>query len=386
MQSPDELRTALTSAGIMDGPDWKEAESLLAPGASSRDEAPPSQSPAMSFLFEQAGQIARAGTTVLILGESGVGKSRLARSIHLQSPRRAGPFVTVSCGSIPETLLESELFGVEKGAFTGAIKSRQGRFQQASGGTIFLDEIGEVSPAIQVKLLRVIQERKIEPLGSGREIEVDVRLVTATNRNLENDVRVGRFRDDLYYRLNVVPLTMLPLRERKNDILPLARYFLERFNRRENRRFSFEGTDIPDILTRYSWPGNIRELENCLERILVLSRGDELNTADFPPRILEEVNYKPPRAAVLEGPRASTAQKTGDDPESANDFPSLKQIERAHIMAALERARGNVHRAAGLLDIHRNTLARKLETLEIDPVAFKKKTTRASGRGGEQTN
>ena len=367
----DRLKTTLLERGLLDAPDWKEAEALLG-AESAGDEAPPSRNPAMQALFAQASQIARTDTTVLILGESGVGKSRLARAIHRESPRRDGPFVTVSCGSIPETLLESELFGVEKGAFTGAIKSRQGRFQQAHGGTIFLDEIGEVSPAIQVKLLRVIQEKRIEPLGSGQELEVDVRLVTATNRDLEKDIKAGRFREDLYYRLNVVPLTLYPLRERKEDILALARYFLERFNRREKRQCTFEGTDIPDVLTRYDWPGNIRELENCLERILVLSGGDLLSTDDFPPRILQEINYRPARRPARP-PESSPAPDAEIPANTGDSFPNLKQVEQDHIIAALQRARGNVHKAAGLLDIHRNTLARKLEALGIDSSAFKNK-------------
>jgi len=369
----EELGRYLTQNGILDAPDWKEAQNLLkADVEEDPQSAPDSSSPSMQAIMDTALKVASTDTTILILGESGVGKSRLARSIHTHSPRRNAPFVTVSCGSIPETLLESELFGVEKGAYTGAVRSREGRFKKADGGTIFLDEIGEITPAIQVKLLRVIQEKKIEPLGSSQEETVDVRLIAATNRNLEQDVKSGRFREDLYFRLNVVPLTMLPLRERREDILPFVGFFLKEYQKRDGQEFVLEDA-LKDILGRYSWPGNIRELQNCIERMSVLSRNGHLRAADLPPRILEETGYRAESRPipVLKGPQSQASPAMGDLPASDGSFPSMQRIEEHYIKLALQASSGNIFRAAAMLQIHRNTLSRKLDELGIDPSAFK---------------
>lgn len=378
----DDLRELILERGFMDPPDWREAEQLLGGAQSSSEEtAPDSRNGRMQEIYQTAMRVAATDTTVLVLGESGVGKTRLARLIHDHSSRRAGPLITVSCGSIPDTLLESELFGVEKGAYTGAVRSREGRFQRADGGTIFLDEIGELSAALQVKLLRVIQEKKVEPLGSGEELTVDVRLITATNRNLEDDIEAGRFREDLYFRLNVVPLTMLPLRERKEDILPLAEFFLRKFSRKDGVIYRMDSPEVRAVLQRYQWPGNIRELENCVERLAVLSGDGILKVADFPSRVLHESGYKPGIRPVEVVPKdAAAVVQAQSAPETApvsversDRFLTMKEMEHRHILSALERAKGNVYRAAGLLKIHRNTLARKLDEMNINPAEFKKR-------------
>ncbi len=373
-----ELEESLLGGQYLELPDWKEAKPLLHSGPESEEEVPPeSENPVMIDLLETARKVAVTDTTILILGESGVGKTRISRMIHMNSPRRNGPFVTVSCGSIPETLLESELFGVEKGAYTGAVKSREGRFQKAHTGTIFLDEIGELSPGLQVKLLRVIQEKKIEPLGSSEEILVDVRLIAATNRNLEEDVAKGRFREDLYFRLNVVPLTMLPLRDRKEDIIPLTRYFLSQYRNSSAQPLELEEGALIDVLKRYSWPGNIRELQNCMERMAVLARGGKLRATDLPPRILNETKYRPEEEKPAR-PAVTAAKPHEIDEDSLpilndTEFPSMRRIEEHYIKLALKSSSGNIYRAAEMLKIHRNTLSRKLEELGIDPGEFKNK-------------
>jgi transcriptional regulator with PAS, ATPase and Fis domain len=382
----EELRERILASGIMDPPDWREAMRHLMSTAQGERTPPESFNSLMLQIQQTALKVAGSDTSILLLGESGVGKSRLAARIHRESPRRAGPFVTVSCGSIPETLLESELFGVEKGAYTGANKSREGRFARADGGTIFLDEIGELTPPLQVKLLRVIQEKKIEPLGSSAEIDVDVRLITATNRDLEEDVNSGRFRKDLYFRLNVVPLVLLPLRERTEDIPPLVAYFVERFASKNGIRVEALDPRILDIMTAYSWPGNIRELENCVERLIVLSRDGVLSPDDFPPRILKESGSvrSPTRPAArsaptaeVDGPGASGGPPGSPESEARADraeperFLTLRELEERHIKDALTRSRSSINRAATLLGIHRNTLSRKIEEYGIDPVRFK---------------
>ena len=355
----DELRQRLFERQLIDPPDWAEALPLLTEpeGARNSGEPPESRNAAMHAIQDQAGKIAPNDTTVLLLGESGVGKSRLALYMHHHSHRRQWPMVTVACGSIPDTLLESELFGVEKGAYTGANASREGRFQRAHRGTILLDEIGELTAPLQVKLLRVLQERRVEPLGSAAEIEVDVRLIAATNRDLEADVRSGRFREDLFYRLNVVPLELPPLRERREDILPLTQFFVDRFSRQRGLAYDASDPRLQTLLVEYEWPGNIRELENCLERLAVLSRDGRLNADDLPPRILRE--FRPTAVGSKPGPR----------PEG---FPSLRELERDHIVRALTSSNGNVQKAARMLEIHRNTLSRKLDEFGIDSASFKK--------------
>ena len=224
----------------------------------------------MRLVFEQVRQVAKWNTTVLVRGESGTGKELIANAIHYNSPRANGPFIKLNCAALPDSLLESELFGHEKGAFTGAVSQRKGRFEQAHGGTIFLDEIGEISPAFQAKLLRVLQEGEFERVGGAKTQMVDVRVVAATNRNLESEVQAGRFREDLYYRLNVMPLQMPPLRERTEDIPELARFLVGKIAKNQGRELEIEDGAL-GLLMRYDWPGNVRELENCLERAAVMS-------------------------------------------------------------------------------------------------------------------
>ncbi len=371
-ESVEGLREAVLTDGMMDPPDWREAMRHLKTTGTGERQPPESLNAEMLQIQQTALKVAGSDTTILLLGESGVGKSRLAARIHRESPRRNGPLVTVSCGSIPETLLESELFGVEKGAFTGANKSREGRFARADTGTIFLDEIGELTAPLQVKLLRVLQEKKIEPLGGSGEMDVDVRLIAATNRNLEDDVRDGRLREDLYFRLNVVPLTLLPLRERREDVAPLTGYFIERFAAKVGVRINEVDPRISDIMMKYSWPGNIRELENCVERLIVLSRNGKLSPEDFPPRVLKEIGGVPAlKPAKGPGGDRRPAFADGEDEDPASRFPDLREMEARHIERALKRSRASIHRAASLLGIHRNTLSRKLEEYEIDPSRFK---------------
>jgi len=356
--SHEELKQILIGENYIDPPDWNEAQELLS-GKERDERAPETRNPIMKRLMETALKIAVSDSTILILGESGVGKSRLARLIHQHSARSFAPFVTVSCGSIPETLLESELFGVEKGAYTGAVRSREGRFSRADGGTIFLDEVGELTPALQVKLLRVIQEKKIEPLGSDRELDVNVRVVAATNRDLLEDVRSGSFRKDLYFRLNVVPLVIPPLRERTEDILPLADFFVDRISSRGKVRYRITTDAIKTKLLHYSWPGNIRELENCLERMCILSEDGKLAEKDLPERVEEELKHNRSSKSPLLSP--------------SNPNRSLEDVEKNHIEAVLAFTRGNLQKASEILEIHRNTLKRKLDQLGIDIKKLKKK-------------
>jgi transcriptional regulator with GAF, ATPase, and Fis domain len=247
------------------------------------------QSTTLASVFKMLGKVAPTDSTVLVTGESGTGKELLVRALHVNSSRAAKPLVPINCGAIPKELLESELFGHEKGAFTHAIRSRPGRFELADGGTVFLDEIGEMDLSLQVKILRVLQEKEIERVGGNGVKKVDVRLVAATNRDLENEVAAGHFREDLYYRLNVIPLHLPPLRERGSDVLLLARNFLERFCEKKSRALLKLSPAVEKILTAYDWPGNVRELENVMERLSILADGDVVQPADMPSKILEKL-------------------------------------------------------------------------------------------------
>ncbi len=303
-------------------------------------------SPAMVRLLETVAQVAPSEATVMITGESGTGKELVAASIHHNSPRRKGPFVKVNCAAITETLLESELFGHEKGAFTGADRRKEGRFVQADKGSLFLDEVGEMSISMQVKLLRVIQERELTRVGGDQTIRVDVRLITATNQDLAHMVSQGTFREDLYYRLNVVEVKTPPLRKRREDIPLLAEHFLTHFaekNRKSASRFSPRAMDL---LIRHPWPGNVRELMNTIERAVVLSRGDCLVEEDF---------------AFL-----SPGQWKTDDPATVADL-SLAAIEGQAIVRTLESTGGNKSEAARRLGITRKTLRDKLKKLDHSP-------------------
>jgi len=300
------------------------------------------RSEAMAKLLDLVAQVAPSEATVLLNGESGTGKEIIAAAIHYNSLRKDGPFVKINCAAITETLLESELFGHEKGAFTGADRRKEGKFRQASGGTILLDEVSEMSLAMQVKLLRVLQEREITRVGGEEVIPIDVRVITATNRDLVREIAAGRFREDLYYRLNVVTLQVPPLRERKEDIPLLAVHFLKEFaekNRKEIKGFTPRALDR---MLRYSWPGNVRELMNTVERGVVLSRSDYLDESDLSPILL---------------PKDTPEERI----EPAGAGASLEVVEKATILKTLEEAGGNKSEAARRLGITRRTLHQKLK-------------------------
>jgi two-component system NtrC family response regulator len=298
---------------------------------------------AMKELLETALRVAGSDATVLITGESGTGKEVLARLIHRNSTRSSESFVAVNCTAIPENLIESELFGHTRGSFTGAIKNRKGRFQTAHQGTLFLDEIGELAPEMQVKLLRALQEKKVEPLGSDHSEDVDVRIIAATNRNLENDIRTGRFREDLYYRLSVIPLHLPPLRDRSEDIPALVRHFLRKNDAPADVAFSREAIKKMQL---YSWPGNIRELQNVVERCVILRKTDLIDAEDIQlpdsrPAVANEIFHIPP------------------------DGISLEEVEKGLISKALQMSKGNRSQAARLLKIPRHVLIYRLEKFDL---------------------
>ncbi|HGY92816.1 MAG TPA: sigma-54-dependent Fis family transcriptional regulator [Planctomycetes bacterium] len=300
----------------------------------------------MAEILETVDRVADSQATVLVIGESGTGKELIARSLHEQGPRREGPYVRVNCAAIPENLLESELFGHEEGAFTGAVARRRGRFEIADRGTIFLDEIGELPLHVQPKILRALQEREFERVGGDETLHVDVRVVAATNRDLSAMVREGTFREDLFYRLNVIPIVIPPLRERMDDVLPLARHFLGKYCEKNGRSLGDLNEEACRRLLSYSWPGNVRELENCIERAVVLARGETLSPEDF----------------VF----------TGDEKESGiagtfellmNTDLGLEDLERKLILMTLERCSGNVSKAARSLRLTRRTLQYRIEKI-----------------------
>jgi DNA-binding NtrC family response regulator len=303
----------------------------------------------MQEALNLVGRVAPSPATVLILGESGTGKELIARALHFSSPRADRPFVKVNCAALPENLLESELFGHEKGAFTGAMARRIGRFEQAHGGSIFLDEIGDLSPSLQMKLLRVLQEKEFERVGSNQTIRSDVRVMAATNRNLEENIRKGTFREDLYYRLNVVTISLPPLRERREDVLPLVDHFLKKYNRENQKTIAALSKEARDLLLRYDYPGNVRELENIVERAVVLARDSTLTMQDLPANLQEGR-----REAGLE---ASTGGES---------LPRrLEGIERQMISRALERNGGVQTKAAEELGISERVLRYKLKKYKI---------------------
>lgn len=300
-------------------------------------------------------KVSRSDATVLITGESGTGKELVARAIHRQGARARQPFVTVNSGALPEGLLESELFGHTRGAYTGAVTSSLGRFRIADGGTLFLDEVGNMSPAMQVKLLRVIQEQEFSPVGSSDLVKVDVRLITATNLDLEEAVRRGGFREDLYYRLNVIEVALPPLRERREDILPLARHFLARVAETGRKKELKLSPGAVAVLEGYHWPGNVRELQNAMERASVLSEEDTISESDLPVRI--------------SGPVAARPAGVPFTPAGGASLPRmLEEIERQNIVEALERFGGVRSRAAEYLGMKRTTLLARMSSLGIvDP-------------------
>ena len=294
-----------------------------------------------------AEQVAPSNTTVLILGESGTGKELLARAIHLNSPRSRGSFVTINCAALPENLLESELFGYEKGAFTGASERKKGRFEVADGGTLLLDEIGRMALPLQAKILRVVQEKEFDRLGGTKTVRADVRIIAATNQDLKAQIDDGRFLEDLYYRLTVFPIVIVPLRDRREDILPLARFFLERFCAEMGKKVPRIAPETEQALLKYPWWGNVRELQNYMERSVILLQGDTLTTD-----LLPEVFRRP--AAEEKSPTDALFQLP---PEGV----SLETLERSLLAQALERTGGNKTAAAGLLGLTRATLRYRLE-------------------------
>ena len=302
--------------------------------------------PHMVEILGTVGKVATTSATVMIYGESGTGKELIARAIHRLSPRGTKPFVEVHAGALPETLLESELFGYEKGAFTGAVAAKPGRFEMANGGTLFLDEVGDISLGVQVKLLRVLQERRFERLGGTRSIDVDVRVVAATNRDLQQLIADGSFREDLFYRLNVVPITLPPLRQRSGDVPRLVAHFLEKYNAGTKTI----GNDAMEALVRYPWPGNIRELENTIERIVILSASDEVGLDDLP-------------AEVRSGNAPSASKTHGFElPEDGID---LEEVELHFIEQALERTGGNAAKAAKLVGMSARTFEARSQRLGL---------------------
>jgi two-component system response regulator AtoC len=299
------------------------------------------KSPKMRQIIELIGVVAKSNTTVLITGESGTGKELVARAIHSQSRRRDRPFVAVSCAALPESLLSSELFGHEKGAFTGAHIQRKGKIEFANRGTLFLDEIGEMSANIQVHLLRVLEEKEFARVGGNELVRADVRIISATNKDLRKAVASGQFREDLYYRLNVVNIELPPLRERKEDILLLARHFLKKFAQENQKALSGLSREVSDFLLKYQWPGNVRELENTIERAVILAKGRYIDTD-------------------------SLLQRASASGTSALPGTSLKEIERNHIMGILNQTSGNYTEAARILGISRATLYHKVKAYGLD--------------------
>ena len=358
-----ELQTALEQVQILQKK--LEAENLYLQEEISKDhnfEEIVGNSRALVEVLRRVETVATTDSTVLIMGETGCGKELIARAIHSHGSRKHRPLVKLNCGAIPTGLVESELFGHMKGAFTGALERRTGRFELADGGTLFLDEISELPLETQVKLLRVLQEHEFEPLGSSRTIRVNVRIIAASNRDLEKAVQEGRFRADLYYRLNVLPIVLPPLRQRRSDISLLTSFFVERFARQFGKQIIGVAQDTMDILSRYDWPGNIRELQNVIERAVVLSRSPILRLGrDLLPSLSDEpVAADAPVSDVSSNVRASADDVTGY---------SLERVEKQHILSVLgqtewviEGPRG----AAKILDLHPNTLRSRMKKLRIE--------------------
>jgi DNA-binding NtrC family response regulator len=299
----------------------------------------------MLEIYKAIASLTNSKSTVLIMGESGTGKELVARQLHLNSPRREKPFLAINCGALTETLLESELFGYQKGAFTGAVSNRPGLFDEADNGTLFLDEIGDTSPAMQAKLLRVLQEQEIKRVGGTKPIKIDVRLIAATNRDLEAMTKEGKFREDLLYRLSVITLHLPPLRDRREDIPALISHFFKKHCTNSGRN-PIISQEVMDALINYDWPGNVRELENAIERLCQFSKGGIITLADLHPKM------------AVRGP---------SPPQSLfEDFPTIEELERRYLNLVLEKTKYNKSQAAEILGIHRTTLSRMAERLSID--------------------
>jgi Nif-specific regulatory protein len=309
----------------------------------------------MRAIYDQIAQVADSTATVLIRGESGTGKELVARAIHFGSGRRNNPFISVNCAALPENLIESELFGHEKGSFTGAAQQRKGRFELANGGTLFLDEIGDISPAVQVRLLRVLQERAFERVGGDRTLTVNVRVIAATSRNLEDAIRSGRFREDLYYRLNVFPVHLPPLRERRSDILLLADHFLNKYNPSYGKKIKRISTSAINMMMAYHWPGNVRELENCIERAVLTTPDDVIHGYTLPPSL-----------------QTSDATNTALLPESGASLGTMvESFEREIIVDALKRHRGIAAAAARHLQTTQRIINYRIKHLGISPMDYR---------------
>jgi len=311
------------------------------------------KSGAMQAVFDQIAQVAKSDATVIIRGESGVGKELVANSIHYNSDRASKPFIRVNCAALPETIIESELFGHEKGAFTGATQQRKGRFELAHGGTIFLDEIGDLSPQVQVRLLRVLQEREFERVGGNTTIRTDVRVIAATNRDLEKMIDSEAFRQDLYYRLNVFPIHIPPLRERRTDVLELANFFVEKVSKANHKYVRRISTPAIDMLMSYHWPGNVRELENCIERAVLVTNDDVVHGHHLPP--------------TLQTAEASNTPMKGQLQET------LDRVEREMLIEALKNARGNKAKAARELGISERLMGLRVHKHDVEPKQYRVK-------------
>ena len=350
------------------------------------------RSQAMQPVLRAAEKVAASTIAVLIEGESGTGKEMIARAIHGSGARRAKPFVAVNCGALPENLVESILFGHEKGAFTGATEKHTGKFVEADGGTLFLDEVGELPPAAQVKLLRALQEGEVEPVGGRKPVKVDVRIVSATNRDLIADVKAGRFREDLFYRLHVFPISVPPLRRRAEDVPELARHFLARIAAEEGKRARSLSAQALALLSGYRWPGNVRQLENAIFRAVVLAEGEELGVNEFP-QIAAFCGTDAAQVLVEPSPAMAAALPERDEPEkpaTALTMPSLMlidprgnvrpldELERETIRFAIAHYRGQMSEVARRLGIGRSTLYRKLEGLGLDDGAAELKESAAA--------
>ncbi len=315
----------------------------------------------MRDVFDLIHRLCKVDTTVLIRGENGTGKELVARAIHFNSPRKSGSMIAINCGAIPENLMESELFGHEKGSFTGAHERKIGKFQLANNGTIFLDEVAELKPEMQVRLLRVLQERKFMPVGSNREVKTDARIIAATNRNLEKMIEEGTFREDLFYRLNVMPIFLPPLRERTDDIGELSQYFMKRFTRAHNRQISSINDDAMQVLKQYRWPGNIRELENVIERAFIVENSDRITVSSLPETVINKAkeNMAPVQSAQISA-------------QGVLDYDAFKeQAEKEFIISALRANKGRINKTVAEANIPKNTLLRKIKRYEINVDDFK---------------
>jgi DNA-binding NtrC family response regulator len=315
----------------------------------------------MRDVFDLIARLCKVDTTVLIRGENGTGKELVARAIHYNSPRKSGSMIAINCGAIPENLMESELFGHEKGSFTGAHERKIGKFQLANNGTIFLDEIAELKPEMQVRLLRVLQEKKFMPVGSNREIKTDARIIAATNRNLEKMIEEGTFREDLFYRLNVMPIFLPPLRDRIDDLGELSQYFMKRFSRAHSRSITGITEEAMQVLKRYRWPGNIRELENVVERAFIVENSDKITVASLPEALINKAkeNMAPSQSALI----SSSGQM---------DYDAFKeQAEKEFIVSALRANKGRINKTVAEANIPKNTLLRKIKRYEINVDDFK---------------